>query len=190
MASDALWSIHPYNRPELCVEVLGNYQMKGGTIQLAVYTGAVQQQYLIDPSPDARGAIVCAGSHLCLDIGKDSRRGPNIIQWSWRKARNQIFDYNPDTLKIQSGDGRFLDVNGAIAAGATLLANNDRPLPTQQWVIRNVQNPSVTYRRTPNPPPFGQHGHGYTAENLGLSGPLTTSRQSMGMGTTAFAEKP
>jgi hypothetical protein len=87
------------------------------------------------------GPFICVGSNLCLDIGRDANRGPNIIQWEFHGSWNQIFDYNPITLKIQSRDGRFLDVKGPVAAGSTLCAGPGGPVATQRWVIRTLANP-------------------------------------------------
>jgi hypothetical protein len=130
------------------MEVSGNSQRDGGIVQLGIYTGALNQQWIID---QPTGKFVCVGSNLCLDIGKDPRRGPNMIQWKRKRGRNQIFDYNPDTMKIQSGDNRFLDINGPISSGTPLFAIDETPRGSQQWVIRSTANPAIRYVPTPNP---------------------------------------
>jgi hypothetical protein len=145
------WSIHPASNQNLCVEVKDNYQRNGGVIQLAPYTGSQQQQWIIDPNTCG---YICAGSNRGMDIGSDPRRGPNMIQWEFHRSPNQTFDYDPNTLKIRSRDGRFLDVNGSISPASTLCCIDDRPTVSQQWIILNVQNRSVKYT-PPAPTSYG-----------------------------------
>jgi hypothetical protein len=83
-----------------------------GEVQRARYTGEAHQRWIIDGQA---GGYINTLTNLALDIGSDPQRGPYMIQWAFHRRRNQVFDFNAGTGKIQSRDGRFLGVNGPVA---------------------------------------------------------------------------
>jgi hypothetical protein len=86
---------------------------------------------------ESQRCIIAANSGLAVDIGKDRKRGPNIIQWRYHGGANQRWDYDSQSRILRCRDGGLvLDVKGGIVRqGATLIGAPETSSTTQRWVI-------------------------------------------------------
>jgi hypothetical protein len=137
------WYIRSLANRKLYIEVTGSAQSNGAVVILNSFTGAPNQQWSIQPD---QGAFINACSNLALDVGRDSKRGPNLIQWSYHGRGNQVFDYDFYSKKLRSRLGGVIDVkSGSLAPGQSLLLAQDSNNQSQQWEIVSVSDQTVLF---------------------------------------------
>jgi hypothetical protein len=137
--------IVPESNQGLCLQVENGKHHDGAAFELGHRSGATYQNFRF--CPDQR-AVICVHSNSAMDIGKDPKRGPNIIQWRWHGRSNQRWIYDASTLRIRACDQGFvLDVKGgSVRAGAHLLAAPESGSATQRWILVNIPNPGFPFQ--------------------------------------------